>query len=566
MERSLSSLTYKGSIPEAINEAKKQKKLFVVYISGEDTESNNLENTTWTDLNVAESVSKYCILLHIQQGSADAANFCAIYPQNSIPCITAIGYNGLQVWRTGGAVSAEVLASSLEKAWFSLHIQETTASVLTAALASNKSEPPASGTSDVGSSEQGSSSGAAIPSSSPSLEKHLQSSEAKSSVTSEMKNNTEVGVKTSTKSCSDSQSGSVGDERSSSSSKGADNSPSPAAGDPEISQAESMPSSAADSPASRSVVDEHSTSFSKGADDSLSPAAADPEISQAGQKPSRAANSPVSSDRHSSVPAGGPTATPAEANELREDERVDDISDGKVELSGCSGRELSDVHLNIRLPDGVSLREKFTLTSTLRVVKDYVDRNQTGLSSYDLAVPYPRKIFTDEDLSKSLSDLSLFNRQALIVVPRQRASGYHGGGSLMSEQGSYRAVADSSSESEGGYFAFVRRLLSYANPLSYFSGGASSSPGQDSQRGIWEYGPNPTLRNNLAAGGDRPNLSSNPSTSSGRNESKNRPPTTSHFGSNIHTLKHDEDDSRFNDRNAFWNGNSTQYGGDNNGR
>lgn len=76
--RSLSSLTYKGSIPEAINEAKKQKKLFVVYISGnfclisitfisnnvvmkflfyfisgEDTESNNLENTTWTDLKVS---------------------------------------------------------------------------------------------------------------------------------------------------------------------------------------------------------------------------------------------------------------------------------------------------------------------------------------------------------------------------------------------------------------------------------------------------------------------------------------------------------------------------------
>lgn len=80
-------------------------------------------------------------------------------------------------------------------------------------------------------------------------------------------------------------------------------------------------------------------------------------------------------------------------------------------------------------------------------------------------------------------------------------------------------------------------------------------------------GPNPTLQNNLAARGDGPNPSfSNPSTSVRRNESKNRPPTTSHFGSNIHTLKHDEDDSRFNDRNAFWNGNSTQYGGDNNGR
>ncbi|KAH9783830.1 Plant UBX domain-containing protein 11 [Citrus sinensis] len=381
-----------------------------------------------------------------------------------------------------------------------------------------------------------------------------------------MKNNTEVGVKTSSKSCSDSQSGSVGDECSSSSSKGADNSLSPAAADPEISQAERMPFSTANSPASRSIVDEHSGSFSKGADNLLSPAAPDPEISQAEQKPSRAANSSTSSDCNSSLPAGGPTVTPSEADEFREDERADDIGHGKVDLSGCSGRELSDVHLNIRLPNGVSLREKFTLTSALRVVKDYVDRNQTGLSSYDLAIPYPRKIFTDEDLSKSLSDLSLFNRQALIVVPHQRASGYQGGGSSMSEQTRYRTVADSSSESEGGYFAYVRRLLSYVNPLSYFSGGASSSPGQDAQRGIWEYGPNPTLQNNLAAGGDGPNPSSNPSTSVRRNESNNRPPTTSHFGSNIHTLKHDEDDSRFNDRNAFWNGNSTQYGGDNNGR
>jgi hypothetical protein len=34
MESSISAVTYKGSIPEAILESKKQKKLFVVYISG----------------------------------------------------------------------------------------------------------------------------------------------------------------------------------------------------------------------------------------------------------------------------------------------------------------------------------------------------------------------------------------------------------------------------------------------------------------------------------------------------------------------------------------------------
>ncbi|XP_037493439.1 plant UBX domain-containing protein 11-like [Jatropha curcas] len=123
MENSLSELTYKGSIPEAILESKKQKKLFVVYISGADSDSIELEKSTWTDLKVAESLSKYCILLHILEGSADAANFSAIYPQKSFPSITAIGYNGAQLWYSEGFISAEVLASSLEKAWLSLHIQ-----------------------------------------------------------------------------------------------------------------------------------------------------------------------------------------------------------------------------------------------------------------------------------------------------------------------------------------------------------------------------------------------------------------------------------------------------------
>ena len=60
---------------------------------------------------------------------------------------------------------------------------------------------------------------------------------------------------------------------------------------------------------------------------------------------------------------------------------------------------LSDVHLNIRLPDGVSLQEKFSVTSTLRMVKDYVDRNQAGgIGAYDLAIPYPRKTFSDQGM------------------------------------------------------------------------------------------------------------------------------------------------------------------------
>lgn len=77
-------------------------------------------------------------------------------------------------------------------------------------------------------------------------------------------------------------------------------------------------------------------------------------------------------------------------------------------------------------------------------------------------------------------------------------------------------------------------------------------------------GPNPTLQNNMA-GRERPHSQSTSAT--GRDDGKKKQPTTSRFGSNIHTLKHDEDDGRFNDRNSFWNGNSTQYGGgDNDGK
>lgn len=78
MEGSLASLTFKGSIAEAIFEAKTQRKLFVVYISGDNPESIRLNESTWTNSCVAESLLKYCILLHISEGSNEAVQFFAI--------------------------------------------------------------------------------------------------------------------------------------------------------------------------------------------------------------------------------------------------------------------------------------------------------------------------------------------------------------------------------------------------------------------------------------------------------------------------------------------------------
>jgi hypothetical protein len=63
-------------------------------------------------------------------------------------------------------------------------VQETTATVLTAALALKRSEPPSSGSSDIGSTGQGSSSGTVI--SLPLVDSHAQPSELETQAASEL--------------------------------------------------------------------------------------------------------------------------------------------------------------------------------------------------------------------------------------------------------------------------------------------------------------------------------------------------------------------------------------------
>ncbi|KAL0432939.1 UNVERIFIED_CONTAM: Plant UBX domain-containing protein 11 [Sesamum latifolium] len=277
----------------------------------------------------------------------------------------------------------------------------------------------------------------------------------------------------------------------------------------------------------------------------------------------------------------------AHTEETREVEKDDTPASAAIKSN--------DIFLNIRLPDGSSLQVKFAVNDTLKMVKDYIHGNQSSsFGSFTLAIPYPRKVFSDQDLGSTLSELALFNRQALVVVPHNQNNLHHRG--VPSHYEAYSSNDAGSSSEGGGYWAFLRRILSYANPFSYLSGDASTpSATQESQNGVWQYilvvgiavlvsgcffytplvsgcfnwseGPNPSLQNALRDRG-RPSPI-NSSDTSGRNSSSSvrRQQTSRSFGGNIHTLKHDDDDdSRPNDRNAFWNGNSTQFGGNDDGK
>nr|XP_043627385.1 plant UBX domain-containing protein 11 [Erigeron canadensis] len=489
MDQSVSSLAFKGSILEAITEAKRQKKLFVVYISGDNEDSISMDQSTWLDSSVAESLSKYCILLHILEGSTDAAQFSALYRQKAAPCITVIGYNGVQLWQNEGFVSAEVLASNFEKAWLSIHVQETTATFLTAALASRQSESipfeaPPTASRDPGDSSSAPSS--TNPTASASLDKKDIDHDKDKCV-----NETPPVEIIYSK---------LGDD---------------ASHEPLVDKLEEV----------EQPVTTNSEPFTQ----------ATPSASDSGANTKPCLN----------------VSREAKLSESLHTEVVDKITDLPLKKS-------TDIYLNIRLPGGASLQEKFEPTSTLRVVKDYVDENQeSSIGSYDLAVPYPRKVFTDQDLSKTLTELNLLDRQALIVVPHLQTGGLRSGQSAIPSQ-SVSTSAAGSSDGES-YFSLVKRYLSYVNPLAYLSsGGANSSTSvQETQRTMPESGNFTGSRRSYL-------VTSNQRSGSIPSTARNNKPSSSRFGSgsNIHTLKHDEDDAKFSGKNAFWNGNSTEYGGD----
>ncbi|KAH7670946.1 Thioredoxin-like protein [Dioscorea alata] len=507
MEGSTSSFEYKGSIADAINAARRDKKLFVVCISGEDENSILLEQSTWVDSSVVDSISKYCIFLHLKQGSLEASQFSAIYPQQSFPSITAIGCNGLVLWKHEGYVNAENFLENIEKAWAAFHLQGATAMFVAAALASKQPEPANLTSANVVPCEEGSSSSMGAATASAEAEKPSVVIEARPLTIPEAPVDQKVGEQH-------------------------------ALQDHEPVEGSSIPNEV------------HDHNINKGTQFS-SPTCSVADSFTTPQGTANENNAPHTTESVEGTYSNSPI-NPQETSlmDIDEPDNKNQMSINEMAVSSNAIKS-NEIHLNIRLPDGSTLQTKFSISDTLSLVKNYVDENQSGtMGPYALAVPYPRKVFGEQDMFKSLSELEFSSRQAIIVVPHRQNIQPRG---VQSTNNVVR-VTDSIQSSEG-YFGYVKRILSYANPFAYFGGNANSSSSQaiPPNDGLWQYSPNPSLQNQL-------NRESPPRGDTARNpRSTSRP-----FGSNIHTLRHDEDQLPPGDRNTFWNGNSTQFGGNNN--
>lgn len=496
---------FSGSIADAIKTAKSEKRSLIVYIAGENEDCTRMDQITWKDHKVQELIIEHFVTLRLPHRSSDAAHFFAMYPYHEVPSISVINNNGMLLKQHGGCVRPEELLGMLEQ---TLAVQA--AATIVAALASANPSSIAFSTQNQ-----------ANNSSSVAVEKV----ESQKEDFSGMHDDGEASAASiEEKSSGDLDTGQTRHEASSQI-QGEDASSEAREGERESDSQKQAVGTEIGTPEGPTEQDLQSTPCDVVSDKTMSQIMA----------PSRdlESNQEVNMDASTSFELKASSSCQDNAPKIR---------------------QLADTLLiQVRLTNGKSIRQSFSPKDNLALVKEFVDQNRDdGKDVYSLAMLYPRKVFSLEDLEKSLLELSLEDRATLVLVtsPSQPK--------LSASESSHSKAATPEVKDSG-----IWRILSYLNPLSYLSSGSNGNTSHNPEPGSssWQYEPNPNLRNSLRQGPTERHGMSNPNAAD-VNTSKRKKGVERNWGGNIHTLQHNDNEEAFKRGNAFWNGNSTQYGGD----
>ncbi|KAL3689947.1 hypothetical protein R1sor_016256 [Riccia sorocarpa] len=223
--------------------------------------------------------------------------------------------------------------------------------------------------------------------------------------------------------------------------------------------------------------------------------------------------------------------------------------------------------LQIRLTNSENIRGEFEPTNTLRDVKIFVDKNRTdGRKSYTFVIPFPRRCLTSDDMEKSLTELELGPRSMLMIVPSRTASE---GTSWSCANAS--VISDDASTSAVGGRSWFWIILSYLNPFAYLRwalwGPSSSRNASNTSVSGTE---NASVPGGASGADDRIPRGMTAVTSSMSGGAGQRSSLSQRKGwganGNVHTLRNEDDDEVPRTGNSYWNGNSTQFGGEDDGK
>ncbi|XP_068670845.1 UBX domain-containing protein 4-like isoform X2 [Montipora foliosa] len=384
-------LWFKGSIPEAIVESRKKGLIFIVYIEGDNEETQKM-NTTWADSKIAETLSREkCIAVKLDHKSEDCSQFSKLYPVVFIPVTYFIGENGLPVEVIGGSLPVEEFLSKANKA-LEAHQKSRTTNINGTTAASSVPQSTAVASSSVQHSSDSTVSQAAQDASTSDMDATPGTSQ-------------ELHVQD-----SGTQQTSLQDK---------------------VDRAKELIEKKRQEKDENEKQDLRKKEFERRHfGQEMAKAKRNREEKQAQDIVNQIKEDRAKERAHREAVRQQISRDKAERearkqNELQERQRAQAMtasSSSSGAVTGGSDRQATkgdciSARLQFRLPDGSSVTNSFSADSTLDTIRQFISNHLgSNTSSVTLYTTYPRRELTEEDLVKSLSDLGLAPSATLVVA------------------------------------------------------------------------------------------------------------------------------------------------------
>uniref|UniRef100_UPI00358FCFCA UBX domain-containing protein 4 n=1 Tax=Myxine glutinosa TaxID=7769 RepID=UPI00358FCFCA len=388
---------FQGPISSAISSAKLKRAIFVVFIAGEDAPSQQTSDS-WEDARVVGLASDSCVAIRVDAKSETCTQFCSIYEVSAIPSCFFIGNNGIPLRVSPGGLSADELLSTLETA-IKLH-QEQQACGDGKKVDGNDGDQPTPNTHP---------NDGAQASSSPSSENNSESQAAASPAESpvESKKNSEtrnvplteeerkVAAKRLTKQLEERREQKHKEEEETMKMK-------------EIERR-------------RLGKDVHT--FKRRHEEDRTKRLLEERIKEKAEEKSARDKilKQIAMDRAERAVRYGRER--AEADKERTVARAMRTAEEEEQRLRAQQERNASARIQFRLPDGSSITKEFPSETTLGAARHFVaEAAGNTFGNFTLAMTYPRRRFTDTDLSSSLLHLELVPTAVLILLPASRTS------------------------------------------------------------------------------------------------------------------------------------------------
>ncbi|KAL5011050.1 hypothetical protein ScPMuIL_013355 [Solemya velum] len=505
---------FKGTIPEAIQTSKETRTVFVVYISGEDEISKKMDDT-WEDAQISLLCqSANVVAIRLAAKSEECGFFSQIYPVVVVPATFFIGENGVPLEVTGGFVAAGDFTHKINSVLMQ-HKKQT--SVASPGGPSDDAVP------------------ASAPSSTP--EEATPATHIEQTVSDQMSSSEPASPNT--------PAGSAETE----------STPADVAMDTsDVSAAQKEELSVKVNKARELMEQKRLEKIEKTKEEMKLKEKNRRELAKDVQKLKqfqeeqkwKEAKDEIRKDKEEDMKAKQrireQIARDREERSARykkekeqhesakEEARKTKLLEQQTAAVQRESKKSETARLQVRLPDGSSLTQQFPSSDPLQSVYNFVQQHMGG--DIRLSTTYPRRTFSDEDMSTSLASLLLAPTATIIALPVRAHTSTH-----------------TSVTAAGGGRSFLSMILSpflmIWNFISMFLFGSSSQSSQESSSSASSSTtPEEELPDQTRPSRDRPQTAY-----------KRRTPATGPSGKvyRMSDMKKDDDD----DMNT-WNGNSTQ--------